>query len=182
MNLPSGLFDKNVEIFEHEGVAYALYDGKNVPVTKLPKDIYNALFEYWLNDTEAFKALDNSPLSLSARFNIFLICRFGSLDHNPDFDTSKVNFTPEYFECGKRDNCPYGYKLCARVKINDAFLTKKEIEIVKLIAKGLTDIQTAGEAHIELNTLLTHKKNIYSKLGIHSQAQLTSLAKDNNLI
>lgn len=185
--LPAGLMDKNVEIFEHEGRAWALYNGERMPFHRMPQDIYNAFFEEMLRDKEAMKALDTMlDKSFSNKFNQFLICRYGALDSTPDLDTSKVNFTPEYHECGNRNNCPFSFVLCDRVIIKtdkgDIHLTRKEVEIVKLIASGLTDKETADQAKIALNTLLTHKKNIYSKLGIQSNVQLTLLAVHNNLI
>ena len=95
-------------------------------------------------------------------------CMYGGYDHRPDLDTSTKNFTSEYWDCGNRGNCPFEFTLCDRVKIIvngvAVFLTKKEVNVVILIASGCTDIQSADKAGIELNTLLTHKKNIYSKL------------------
>ncbi len=184
--IPAGLFDGNVEIFEHEGKAFALFNGNKIPIHRLPNHIYSKLFDYFLSDKDAFKATDNKCMSLSDRFNQFLICRFGSLDHNPDLDLSQENFTPEFYDCGKRGNCPFEFVLCDKVTIKtesgDMHVTRKEVQIIRLIASGNTDVQTADRAGIALNTLLTHKKNIYSKLGVQSQAQLTLLAVHNNLI
>jgi len=187
MKIPAGLTDKNIEIFAFEGKAYALYNGKKIPFSKVPEKIYNAFFEDMLNNSEAMKILDTfCNMSISQRFNQFLICRYGAFDSNPDLNIIDSNFNPEYYDCGKRDNCPFEFTLCDRVRIKtesgEVFLTRKEIEIVKLIASGLTDKETADKAKIALNTLLTHKKNIYSKLSINSQSQLTLLAVHNNLI
>lgn len=119
---------------------------------------------------------------LNVMLEKYLICRYGALDSTADFNTSKENFTPEYHNCGMRQNCPYEFTLCGRVSIDGVLLTKKEVQIVRLIASGNTDIQTADIAKIAMDTLLTHKKHIYTKLGIHSQAQLTAIAFRNNLI
>lgn len=183
MKLPAGLTDKNPEIFEHNGRAYALYYGAKMHYTELPAHIVTELRNEMLQNADAMTCLAKIGLkNIDDMLEKFLICRFGALDSTPDFDTSKENFTFEYHDCGMRENCPYEFTLCDRVKIDGVLLTRKEVQIVKLIASGYTDIQTADLAKIALDTLLTHKKNIYAKLSIHSQAQLTAIAFRNNLI
>lgn len=183
MKLPAGLTDKNVEIFEFNGSAFALYDGAKMHFSELPTDIVTALRNDMLRNTEAMISLTKMGIrDVSEMIEKYLICRYGALDSNADFDTSKENFTPEYHNCGMRQNCPYEFTLCGRVSIDGVLLTKKEVQIVRLIASGNTDIQTADIAKIAMDTLLTHKKHIYTKLGIHSQAQLTAVAFRNNLI
>lgn len=186
--LPAGLFDENIEIFEHEGQAWALYNGKRMPFSDVPSQIYDAFFNEMLSDNEAMKALDTLPdKNFSNRFNKYLLCRYGALNGTPDYNTSTKNFTHEYYNCGKRENCPFEFKLCDKVKINtekngEVYLTRKEVEIVKIIASGLTDKEGSDKAKIAHDTFLTHKKNIYSKLGINSNVQLALIAFHNNLI
>jgi DNA-binding CsgD family transcriptional regulator len=187
MKLPAGLSDGNLEIFALNNLAWCFYNVELMQVSKLPKDIYEKLIVHMISHKEAVTCLHRMGLTdIDKMLEQFLICRYGAMDGTPDFEKSKENFTPEYHDCGKRGNCPFEFVLCDRVKIktekHEVFLTRKEIEIVKLIASGLTDIQTADKAGVALNTLLTHKKNIYSKLEINSQAQLTLVAVHNNLI
>lgn len=183
MELPAGLTDCNVEIFEKDGRAYAIYNGETMPFHKLPNDIYNAFFEEMLNNIEAVRALDAlADKSFSSKFNQYLICRYGSLDSRPDFNNTTKEFTSEYYDCGKHNDCPFKFALCGQVKINDVHLTRKEIQLVILIASGLTDKETADKANITKDTLFCHKKHIYTKLNIHSNTQLTAIAYKNNLI
>ena len=181
MNIPAGILDDNLEIFALNNLAWAFYKGELLPVAKLPSEIYEKLIEHMISHKDAVTCLHRMGLTdINKMLEQFLVCRYGALDGTPDFEKSKENFTPEYHDCGKRGNCPYEFVLCDRVKIKtekgEVFLTRKEVEIVKLIASGNTDVQTADRAVIALNTLLSHKKNIYSKLGVQSQAQLTLLA------
>lgn len=183
MKLPAGLTDKNVEIFEHSGSAFALYNGARMHYSELPQEIVTALRNEMLSNTDAMICLTKMGIrDTTQMLEKYLVCRYGAFDSTPDFDTSKVNFTPEFFDCGMRNNCPYEFTLCDRVKIDGVILTRKEVQIVRLIAAGNTDAQTADIAKVAMDTLLTHKKNIYAKLGIHSQAQLTAIAFRNNLI
>lgn len=55
-------------------------------------------------------------------------------------------------------------------------LTKREKQIVRLIAKGESNIMIGGLLFVSLNSVKTHRKNIYKKLDINNTAQLVRLA------
>lgn len=54
-------------------------------------------------------------------------------------------------------------------------LTDRESEIANLLLKGKTYRMIAGELNISENTVKTHVKNIYSKVGVQSRTELMSL-------
>jgi DNA-binding NarL/FixJ family response regulator len=56
-------------------------------------------------------------------------------------------------------------------------LTAKEIEIIKLIAEGLTSKEIAEKLFISHRTVETHRHNILKKLGLPNAALLSSWAK-----
>ncbi|MFN2293645.1 MAG: LuxR C-terminal-related transcriptional regulator, partial [Candidatus Promineifilaceae bacterium] len=60
-------------------------------------------------------------------------------------------------------------------------LTKRELEILFLIADGLKNKEIAEQLVISLNTVLYHIKNIYSKLGVNKRTQAIAKAKEINL-
>lgn len=51
-------------------------------------------------------------------------------------------------------------------------LTSSEIEIVKLIAAGMTTREIAEKRCISFHTVNTHRKNIFRKLGVTSSSEL----------
>jgi DNA-binding NarL/FixJ family response regulator len=61
-------------------------------------------------------------------------------------------------------------------------LTPREQTIVKLVSLGMTNKQIADELFLSTHTVITHRKNISSKLGIKSASGLTIYAIVNNLI
>ena len=61
-------------------------------------------------------------------------------------------------------------------------LSKREIEILILVAQGLMNKEIADQLNISLNTVITHRKNIIRKTGIKSVAGLTSYALMHNYI
>jgi len=65
---------------------------------------------------------------------------------------------------------------------NDAPLSNRENEILKLIAKGLKRSEVASELNISLNTVATHLKSIYNKLNINNRAEATMEALRRGLI
>jgi PAS domain S-box-containing protein len=55
-------------------------------------------------------------------------------------------------------------------------LTPREVEIVELIAVGLSGPEIGTELHLAHNTVRTHVHNAMVKLGAHSRAQLVAKA------
>jgi DNA-binding NarL/FixJ family response regulator len=61
-------------------------------------------------------------------------------------------------------------------------LTKRETEILILIAKGCTDRQIAKKLFISDKTVNTHRKNILQKLSLKNMALLVRYAVENKII
>ncbi len=50
-------------------------------------------------------------------------------------------------------------------------LTRRETEVLQMLAKGYSREEIAEHLHISLNTVSAHTKNIYAKLEVHSGAK-----------
>lgn len=61
-------------------------------------------------------------------------------------------------------------------------LTGREVEVLRLVAKGLTDGQVARELHISPRTVGRHLGAIYKKLDVPSRAAATRAAIERGLI
>ncbi len=61
-------------------------------------------------------------------------------------------------------------------------LSAREIEVLKLIASGKINKEIADLLCISINTVITHRKNISSKLGIKSASGLSLYAAMNGII
>lgn len=64
----------------------------------------------------------------------------------------------------------------------DKKLTKREVDVLKLIVQGKTNRLIAEKLNISLNTVLTHRKNIISKTGVKTVSGLTFYAISNDYI
>ena len=61
-------------------------------------------------------------------------------------------------------------------------LSQREKDIIICIAKGLSNKEISDELNISINTVTTHRRNISSKLQIHSIAGITIYAIANGLV
>jgi len=63
-----------------------------------------------------------------------------------------------------------------------AGLTAREVEILRLVAMGLTDAQVAEQLVISPRTVSWHLTSIYSKLGVSSRSAATRYAIEHHLV
>ena len=61
-------------------------------------------------------------------------------------------------------------------------MSEREIEVLQLIAAGLSNKDIGIRLHLSLNTIKTHTRNIYSKLGVNSRLQAVSRAQALEII
>jgi DNA-binding CsgD family transcriptional regulator len=60
-------------------------------------------------------------------------------------------------------------------------LTEREIEVLRYVAQGLTDVQVAEQLVISHRTVHSHLNSVYSKLGITSRSAATRYAIEHEL-
>ncbi len=56
-------------------------------------------------------------------------------------------------------------------------LSERELEVLELIAEGLTNREIASRLFLSLNTVKAHTRNVYGKLGVHSRTHAVAKAK-----
>lgn len=61
-------------------------------------------------------------------------------------------------------------------------LTTREIDILRLVAQGLTDAEVADRLYISPRTVGQHLRSIYNKLDVSSRTSATRLAIENHLV
>jgi predicted ATPase/DNA-binding CsgD family transcriptional regulator len=72
---------------------------------------------------------------------------------------------------------PTGHPAAAR----PAGLTEREVEVLRLIAQGLTNAQVAEQLTISPRTVDAHLTSIYGKIGVNSRSAATRYAIDHKL-
>ena len=61
------------------------------------------------------------------------------------------------------------------------FLTTRESDVLRRIARGRTYAQTGDDLGVSLHTVASHIKNAYRKLGVHSAAAAVMRAMELKL-
>ena len=64
----------------------------------------------------------------------------------------------------------------------EAPLTERELEVLRLMAKGWSNRQIAKQLFISEGTVKNHVTNIYAKLGVHSRAEAVAWAWQQGLV
>jgi DNA-binding NarL/FixJ family response regulator len=61
-------------------------------------------------------------------------------------------------------------------RAEQTLLTEREIEVLRLVAEGLSSRELAERLNISVKTVDTHRANIMEKIGAHNTAELTKYA------
>ena len=61
-------------------------------------------------------------------------------------------------------------------------LTEREAEILVLVARGLSNQEIATRLHLSTETVRTHVKRMYAKVGVHDRAQAVIAAYENGVV
>ena len=62
-----------------------------------------------------------------------------------------------------------------------AGLTDREVEVLRLVAAGLTNNEIAAELYLSAKTVSRHLSNIFTKIGVSSRAAATAYAFEHDL-
>lgn len=65
---------------------------------------------------------------------------------------------------------------------NQMLLTRREVEVLKLIAEGLTNHEIAEKLFVSDSTVDSHRKNLISKLQVKNTASLVRVAFEKKII
>lgn len=111
--------------------------------------------------------------------NRFIKCNWGNDDEIKDIDADGC-FNFEHVRCPLRGgDCIWEDTICHPKAMNS--LTRREIEVARLIAAGKSYKEIAQQLFISVRTVESHRDNIYNKLGFNKQSQLTDFILKHNI-
>lgn len=67
-------------------------------------------------------------------------------------------------------------------RVLDLGITPRELEILRLIAAGLSNREIADRLFVSENTVKTHSSRLFGKLGAKRRTQAVQLGKEARLI
>lgn len=67
-------------------------------------------------------------------------------------------------------------------KREDLNITRRELEILELIAQGLSNREIAEKLYVSENTVKTHSSRVFDKLGARRRTQAVQLGKEFGLL
>jgi DNA-binding CsgD family transcriptional regulator len=67
-------------------------------------------------------------------------------------------------------------------RIDSLGISKREYEVLELMAKGLSNQEIADKLFVSLNTIKTHSSNLFLKLEVGRRTQAVQKAKELQLI
>ena len=153
------------KIFVFQNHPFVIYKGSRITFWDLPGSILDHFLKEMENNIQAVKALKKLGIfNVGKQLEQYIKCNYGACDSTPDFDSGSGETNGEWWDCGKRGSCIVEGELCRKIKVGDLFITKREIDIIRLIADGLALKQVADRLIISEHTVNTHRKNILKKL------------------
>lgn len=176
----AGLIDKHTEFFTQAGKLYLAQNG----VVSNEQEITNRFSQLlWLAiqaNPQVQKGLNILGIS-NKKEQIFKYfqCNYADADGNADLTACGTLGEREFVRCQKRcGNCMAEGLLC---KIPYGISTR-ELQVLKLIGKGLLDKEICDQLNIAQDTLRNHKDSISRKAGCSRKAQLSILANKLKLV
>jgi two-component system, NarL family, response regulator LiaR len=66
--------------------------------------------------------------------------------------------------------------------LNQLGLSKRELEVLQLMAQGLSNKEIAQQLFVSLSTIKTHANNLFDKMGVERRTQAINKAKQLGII
>ena len=104
-------------------------------------------------------------------------CNFANYDGVPDID-SEGNFHFEIFFCPRFGECT-GHKIACCFPKETTSLTKCEIDVLQLIARGYTAEEIGEKLYRSPKTVHNQTTSMLRKINVHNNAGLTSYYYDH---
>lgn len=169
-------------------VWYITSDGRNERLDESKESLISLLIERMMECyPEAYKALSefyrksamNVPYYRYLIVRRFCKCNFAKLDTAElDCNTSS-SFCFEKVQCPLRGECQYEGVVC--MPSFNTTLSKKELEVMRLIYEGCSNEEVARRLYLSPFTVKNHVKSVYAKLGIHEKSEFIQYANKNNV-
>lgn len=150
-----------------------------VPFHQIDNAIKWKLLQEHHDDKKAQIGLELMDIPEQKQLEQLAICRYGGMDNKPDFDKNSTNH--EWFDCGKRGQCPGEGLVCKSIKTILGSISPRQIQYLQFAVKGLTDLQIAEEMGIAHSTICSYRTHCQQVLGLENKVALVAWAISKNI-
>lgn len=176
--IPAALTDTSIELFVQDDRIHAVTEGKVYGWDEMPPRVREAIENDLQQNPRALDLLQD--LRPEERLRVYAGCKFGGFNAIPDIAPDGTA-EHEHWECGCT-SCPLRPLYRDTLEVENGKLTKREIEITRMIARGYLGKRISRELGIAESTINTHKRSIFSKVGVESSVDLAVWATEINLL
>lgn len=99
-----------------------------------------------------------------------------------DGGSERRPFAPAEIKGFGRARLGLGGKAVRRRRTGPGGLTRRELEVIELVACGMTNRAVARYLWVTSETVKFHLSNIYRKLGVSNRSEASKWALDNGLV
>jgi putative nucleotidyltransferase with HDIG domain len=154
------------------GVDHALVGGVLARRWNLPRSVASAIERHHADDAEG----DAAIVRLADMLAHYALG--GSVSPGELLKVSQVvDVTPEQLRAVMYD-LPLSSSDSRPRAVDPCPMSKRELEVVRRLARGMVYKQIAGELGLSTSTIRTHLHNIYGKLGARDRAQAVLIATE----
>lgn len=182
--LPAGLRNNNHEFFTELGTdAFCITDGSVIPFEEWSEDLLTRIENQMMKFPAKIFAINEMGIQdRSGVIKQYMICNYGGFDNLADMINGELQ-SPEHWPCPLRGICKFEGILCDCAKTDAGVsFTRRETQIIKLVAIGMLDKEIASHLGISLLTVNVHSKNIRTKGGFMRKADIVLYALKKQLI
>lgn len=181
-NIP-GLTDSRIECFLSNGELFFLQNGATIKIDELHSTAISAIKSHLIaNPTKVELMNRQGIIDERSQMVQLMSCLCGGLDHSPDIDDEGLH--ADYHPCPYRvdGSCPFEMSLCESPKINGYSISKREVEILQMLAIGLQDKEISAKLGTSVNTVKTQLQRLREKTGLQNRAELIAASFKLGLI
>lgn len=179
-NLPVGFESDEFEAFRVDKFrAMAVYNCKLIDYTSSPTSIREFFQVELIKDKAAVKFLQSQNLQGDEIEEAFVSCRYGNYDSIPDlFNGALKHDCPD---CGIEDTCKGFNVVCKVPDLPGGKITGRELQVIKLVAKGLVDKEIADQLGSAVDTVRTQLQRIRQKMEVNNRVEIAIWANKHNI-
>lgn len=181
-NAPAGVMpvDKRANLFacKETKKVYFLKKGETKKFQDLKPEYKRQILLRLMNDPCAFK--DLGQLGYTKALEKYAKCMFGSLDSTGDFCADGKLGSSSNYRCS--DNCQCLFWKSKKINIGKEEFTPRQLEVLELIAQGLSDKQIADKLNVSIHNISDHKRRLQKKLNTYCKTSTAVKAIKERLV